>query len=101
MSALLFTFEGNVMAMTYSKIKEIEFVRMINTGTITKFIVQEDVNKPYKFCINGIDPKNMIVYSIRHGRTSDYRSRTLEYILKFFKKNNVLAWETLLTKQPD
>ena len=88
------------MAFTYEKVKEIEFIRMINTGTITKFFAQEDINNASKFCIMGLDPVNRIAYTLRHGRTSEYRSRGSKYIEEFFRKNNIIRWETQL-KNPD
>ncbi|MGI2040168.1 hypothetical protein ACRN9Z_19145 [Shewanella frigidimarina] len=81
------------MAITFYRVKEGEFVRLMETQTITKIIAQESADLPMKFHVVGINPKTEMAYAIRHGRTDDLRTWRLDNLSQFLKPLQVNSWE--------
>jgi len=81
------------MSITFYKIKEGEFSRLVETQSITKFIAQESENNPLKFSLVGINPAQKLAYMVRHGRNDDLRTWRLDTLGAFLKKLGVTNWE--------
>ncbi|PCH93977.1 MAG: hypothetical protein COB83_12780 [Gammaproteobacteria bacterium] len=81
------------MSVTFYNVKEGEFVRLMETNTITKIIAQESVEQTLKFCVVGINPNSNIAYAIRHGRVNEFRTWRLDNLAKFLKNLGVLSYE--------
>ena len=86
------------MSVKFYKVKEGEFVRFMETKTITKIIVQESVEQKLKFCVVGINPDGNIGYAIRHGRVNEFRTWRLDNLAKFLKSLGVLTFEVQFKK---
>jgi len=52
------------MSVTFYNVKEGEFVRLMETNTITKSTAQECIEQPLKFCVVGVNPNTNITYVI-------------------------------------
>jgi len=81
------------MSITFYKIKEGEFSRLVETQSITKFIAQESENNPLKFSLVGINPAQKLAYMVRHGRNDELRTWRLDTLGAFLKKLGVTNWE--------
>ena len=82
------------------KVKEGELKRLIKTGTVTKFIAQESLTEPLKFCLVGIDTNNRVAYIMRHGRVNELRFWRLDNLAKFLKEQSPsLTLEVQLKQQ--
>lgn len=81
------------MSVTFYKIKEGEFSRLVETQSITKFIAQESESNPLKFSLVGINPSQKLAYIVRHGRNDDLRTWRLDTLGAFLKKLGVTNWE--------
>lgn len=86
------------MSVTFYNVKEGEFVRLMETKTITKIIAQESVEQALKFCVVGINPETNIAYAIRHGRVNEFRTWRLDNLAKFLKGLGVVSYETQFRK---
>ena len=86
------------MSVTFYKVKEGEFVRLCETKTITKIIVQESIEQELKFCVVGINPETNMAYAIRHGRINEFRTWRLDNLAKFLKNLGVVSYETQFKK---
>lgn len=84
------------MPITFYNVKEGEFVRLMQTNTITKIIAQESIEQLLKFCVVGINPKTNIAYAIRHGRVNEFRTWRLDNLAKFLKGLGVETFEVQL-----
>jgi len=87
------------MSVTVHNVKEGEFVRLMETHTITKIIAQESVDQLLKFCVVGINPETNIAYAIRHGRVDEYRTWRLDSLAGFLKGLGVRVWEVQFKKE--
>jgi hypothetical protein len=85
------------MTVTFYNVKEGEFVRLIESNTITKIIVQESVEQHLRFCVVGVSSNN-IAYAIRHGRVNEFRTWRLDNLAKFLKGLGVVSYETQFKK---
>jgi len=81
------------MAVTFYRVKEGEFSRLVETQSITKFIAQESENDPLKFSLVGINPSQQLAYIVRHGRVDELRTWRLDTLGAFLKKLGVMSWE--------
>ncbi|BDA63078.1 hypothetical protein [Shewanella xiamenensis] len=81
------------MAIKFYRVKEGEFVRLLETQTITKIIAQESADLPMKFHVVGINPKGEIAYALRHGRTDTLRTWRLDNLGGFLKPLKISSWE--------
>lgn len=81
------------MAIKFYRVKEGEFVRLMETQTITKIIAQESADLPMKFHIVGINPRSEIAYALRHGRTDKLRTWRLDNLGSFLKPLRISSWE--------
>ena len=81
------------MAVTFYQVKEGEFLRLVETQSITKFIAQESENLPQKFSLVGINPNQRVAYAVRHGRVDELRTWRLDNLALFLKKLGVFNWE--------
>jgi hypothetical protein len=86
------------MSVKFYNVKEGEFVRMMETNTITKIIAQESVDQELKFCVVGVNPNTNIAYAIRHGRVNEFRTWRLDNLAKFLKGLGVLSYEVQFKK---
>lgn len=82
------------MTVKVYNVTEGEFIRLMQTKTITKLIAQESVNQPLKFCVVGVNPNTSMAYAIRHGRVNEYRTWRADNLAKFFKGLGVASYET-------
>jgi len=87
------------MSVTFYNVKEGEFVRLMETRTITKIIAQESIDQPLKFCVVGVNPSSNIAYAIRHGRVNEFRTWRLDNLAKFLKNLGVISYEVQFKKQ--
>ena len=85
------------MAVTLYNVKEGEFVRLMETKTITKIIVQESIEQSLRFCVVGISSNNT-AYAIRHGRVNEFRTWRLDNLAKLLKGLGVVSYETQFKK---
>ncbi|MBO1897595.1 hypothetical protein HNW13_017805 [Shewanella sp. BF02_Schw] len=81
------------MAITFYNVKEGEFVRLIESQSISKIIAQESADSPLKFHVVGINPKAETAYAVRHGRTNVLRTWRLDNLGMFLKELHVTSWE--------
>ncbi len=77
------------MANAFYRIKEGEFVRQLETQSITKVI------EPQKFFVVAINANTEIAYVMRHGRSDEPRTWRLDNLARFLRKNGVASFETL------
>ena len=87
------------MVKAFYRVKEGEFVRHLETQTITKVIAQESVDEPLKFVVVAINSNTKIAYALRHGRVDELRTWRLGNLAKFLKKHNVKSFETQYQKK--
>ena len=83
------------MANAFYRIKEGEFVRQLETQSITKVIAQESPTEPQKFFVVAINANTEIAYVMRHGRSDAPRTWRLDNLASFLRKNGVAAFETI------
>ena len=81
------------MSVKFYKIKEGEFLRLVETQSITKFIAQESESSPLKFSLVGINPQQRVADAVRHGRVDELRTWRLDNLALFLKKLGVFNWE--------
>jgi len=81
------------MSVTFYRVKEGEFSRLVETQSITKFIAQESELSPLKFSLVGINPEQQIAYIVRHGRCDELRTWRLDNLGAYIKKLGVERWE--------
>ncbi|MGB0836437.1 MAG: hypothetical protein ACPGR2_18155 [Psychrobium sp.] len=84
------------MSVTFYRVKEGEFARLVETQSITKFIAQENENSPLKFSLVGINPDKKLAYIVRHGRSDELRTWRLDTLGAFLKKLGVTNLEVQL-----
>ncbi|WP_338853983.1 hypothetical protein WE348_20370 (plasmid) [Alteromonas macleodii] len=82
------------MAEAFYRVKEGEFVRHLETKSITKVIAQESIEEPLKFVVVAINANTKMAYAMRHGRVDELRTWRLDNLAKFLKKHNVASFET-------
>ena len=83
------------MAVAFYNIKEGEFVRLLETKSITKVIEQEKENETVKFLVVAINAQTEMAYAMRHGRVNAPRTWRLDNLAKFLRKHNVTDFETV------
>ncbi|MDP2560502.1 hypothetical protein [Psychrobium sp. 1_MG-2023] len=81
------------MGVTFYRVKEGEFSRLVETQSITKFIAQESEIYPLKFSLVGINHQQKLAYIVRHGRNDELRTWRLDNLGAFLKKLGVTNWE--------
>lgn len=81
------------MSVTFYRVKEGEFARLVETKSITKFIAQENENSPLKFSLVGINSDHKLAYIVRHGRSDELRTWRLDTLGAFLKKLAVINLE--------
>ena len=81
------------MTIKFYRVKEGEFVRLMETQTITKIIAQESADLPMKFHVVGINPSSEIAYALRHGRSGNLRTWRLDNLGGFLKPLKIKSWE--------
>ncbi len=81
------------MSVTFYRVKEGEFARLVETESITKFIAQESESSPLKFSLVGINPSQKLAYIVRHGRNDDLRTWRLDTLGAFLKKLGIANLE--------
>lgn len=86
------------MAKAFYRVKEGEFVRHLETQSITKVIAQESIEEPLKFVVVAINSNTQMAYAMRHGRIDELRTWRLDNLAKFLKKHNVNSFETQYQK---
>jgi hypothetical protein len=86
------------MSIIFYHVKEGEFMRLVETQSITKFIAQESESSPLRFSLVGINPNQRIAYAIRHGRVDELRTWRLDNLAAFLKKQNIFNWEVQFNK---
>lgn len=82
------------MSVKFYRVTEGEFVRLMETKSITKIIAQESTEKAkmLKFHVVGVNPNDKIAYAVRHGRVNELRTWRLDNLAKFLKPL-VGSWE--------
>lgn len=86
------------MSVIFYHVKEGEFVRLVETQSITKFIAQESEITPLRFSLVGINPKQRLAYAMRHGRVDELRTWRLDNLASFLKKQQIFNWEVQFNK---
>lgn len=81
------------MSVTFYRVKEGEFARLVETESITKFIAQESEDNPLKFSLVGINPSQKLAYIVRHGRNDELRTWRLDTLGAFLKKLGIVNLE--------
>ena len=82
------------MSASLTPITEGEFVRQLQTKSITKVIAQESIEEPLKFVVVAINSNTQMAYAMRHGRTDELRTWRIDYLAKFLRKHDVCSFET-------
>lgn len=75
------------------RVTEGEFVRVLETNSITKLIAQESTEKPLKFVVLAINKHNHVAYAMRHGRTDSLRTWRLDNLAAFLKRHRITNFE--------
>tara|TARA_Y100001936_G_C15931143_1_gene589398 strand:- start:492 stop:755 length:264 start_codon:yes stop_codon:yes gene_type:complete len=81
------------MSASLTPITEGEFVRQLQTKSITKVIAQESVEFPMKFVVVAINGNTKKAFSMRHGRVNELRTWRLDYLGKFLKKHGICQFD--------
>jgi len=81
------------VSVKFHRVTEGEFIRMMETKTISKIIAQESFDKPLKFHVVGINKQTNIAYMMRHGRVKELRTWRLDRLAMFLKGLDVLVFE--------
>lgn len=84
--------------MKFSRVKEGEFKRLVETKTITTLIAQESNNEHNKFSLFGIDEKNQLGYAVRHGRVDELRTWRLDMLSASVKSLGFKSIEVYFSK---
>lgn len=84
--------------MKFSRVKEGEFKRLVETKTITTLIAQESNNEHNKFSLFGIDEKNQLGYAVRHGRIYELRTWRLDILSALVKSLGFTSIEVYFSK---
>lgn len=84
--------------MKFSRVKEGEFKRLVETKTITTLIAQESNNEHNKFSLFGIDEKNQLGYAVRHSRVDELRTWRLDILSAFVKSLGFKSIEVYFSK---
>ena len=87
------------MSITFYRVKEGEFARLVETESITKFIAQESDITLLKFSLVGINPNQRVAYAVRHGRADELRTWRLDNLASFLKKQGIFSWEVQFNKK--
>ncbi|WP_317919334.1 hypothetical protein [Vibrio sp. MACH09] len=87
------------MPVKFHQVKEGEFRRLAETGTMTKILAQESQNMPNKFHLVGIDQTKGIAYAIRHARASELRIWRLDNLVNQIREMGFSDLEVQLTKK--
>lgn len=74
------------MRLNFHRVKEGEFVRLVETGCMTDFIAQEDANNRDKYHLFAINTQTGIGYTIRQARVDEIRSWRLDRLAMLLKK---------------
>lgn len=82
------------MSVKFYRVTEGEFIRMIETKTISKVIAQESFDQPLKFHVAGLNEQTNIAYMMRHGRVNELRTWRLDRLAMFLKNLDVPTFET-------
>jgi hypothetical protein len=81
------------MAEAFYRVKEGEFVRQLETNSITKVIAQECIEQPLKFVVVAINGHTKMAYAMRHGRIDELRTWRLDNLARFLKNNAVASFD--------
>jgi len=81
------------MAVKFYRVREGEFLRLMETQTIKKIIAQESTDVALKFHVVGINPNAEVAYAIRHGRVDELRTWRLDSLGAFLKPLKISSWE--------
>ncbi len=74
------------MGLSFHRVKEGEFVRLVETGSMTDFIAQEDANNSDKYHLFAINTQTGIGYTIRQARVDEIRSWRLDRLALLLKR---------------
>lgn len=77
----------------FHRIKEGEFVRLLQTRSIHKIIAQESQEEPLKFFVVAINTETQIAYTMRHGREDKHRAWRIDNLTRFLKSHCNLSFE--------
>ncbi|MCG7551342.1 hypothetical protein [Pseudoalteromonas sp. Of7M-16] len=78
---------------TFHHVTEGEFVRLLQTHTLHKFIAQESAQFKGKYHLVGIAPAARTAYAIRQGRINELRKWRLDNLGGFLSKHGVRTFE--------
>jgi hypothetical protein len=70
----------------FHRVKEGEFFRLVETGTMTDFIAQESNLEPNKYHLFAINTQTGKGYTIRQARIDELRSWRLDRLALLLKK---------------
>ncbi|WP_091982930.1 hypothetical protein [Pseudoalteromonas denitrificans] len=74
------------MGIIFHKIKEGEFIRLVEANGIHEFFAQESQLESDKYHLLGVNTQSKIGYTVRHGRIDEMRSWRLDRLALLIKK---------------
>jgi hypothetical protein len=83
----------------FHRITEGEFIRQLQSGSITRINAQELEPGSLKFAVVAVNASRQIAYVMRHGRVDEPRTWRLDNLAKFLRKHGVAAFETQFAEQ--
>ena len=80
------------MNIKFNRVKEGEFLRLLQTKVFNKLIAQQQAGTN-KYHVIGVIAGQAIAYTVRHGRTDDLRTWRLDNMAAFLNKHGVTKFE--------
>ena len=74
------------MNVIFHRIKEGEFIRLVEARGIDDLFIQESQLTPNKYHLLGINTQTKIGYVVRHGRTDTMREWRLDILAALIKR---------------
>ena len=83
----------------FHKITEGEFIRLLQSGSISRVNAQEVRAGALKFAVVAINTSSQLAYVMRHGRIDEPRTWRLDNLAKFLSKHGVSGFETTFAER--
>ncbi len=80
------------MSIIFHRIKEGEFIRLVEAAGIQDIFAQESQQQPDKYHLLGINTQSKIGYVVRHGRTDDMRCWRLDTLALLVKRLGISSF---------
>lgn len=83
----------------FYRVTEGEFIRQLQSGSITRVNAQELQKGTLKFAVVAVNASKQIAFVMRHGRIDEPRTWRLDNLAKFLSKHGVSGFETTFAER--